>query len=136
MAFAHGKGTVFKVDDAAGALTDISAFLASVGFPRSAGTAGVTTFGDSDKEFIPGLKEGTISIEGKWDPTVDALLSGILGNATTKTFEYGPDGSAVGKVKYTGECILTSYEDSSPVEDAAGFSAEFQITGAVTRTTF
>lgn len=136
MPFVHGKSTVFKIDDSAGALTDISAFCMNVGFPRAAGTAEVTTFGDADKEFIPGLKEGTISIEGKWDPTVDALLNGILGHATSKTFEYGPAGSAGGSVKYTGECILTSYEDSSPVEDAAGFTAEFQITGAVTRTTF
>lgn len=136
MAFVHGKGTVFKVDNGAGALTDISAFLASLSFSPSAETAEVTTFGDSNKEFIAGLKDATISVEGKWDPTPDVLFNDILGAAATKTFEYGPEGSAAGKVKYTGECICTAYSPTSPLDDAAGFSAELQVTGAITRTTF
>lgn len=136
MAFSHGKDTVFKVDNAAGALTDISAFLRSVSFPETLETAEVTVFGKASKEYIVGLKDSTLSIEGKWDPTPDAHLSGILGASATKTFEYGPEGSAVGKVKYTGEAILTAYNKDSPLDDAAGFTAEFQVTGNVSRTTF
>jgi hypothetical protein len=39
-------------------------------------------------------------------------------------------------VKYTGEAILTSYSISNPVADVVTFSADFQVTGAVTRGTY
>lgn len=136
MPFVHGKETVFKVDNAAGVLTDISAKLNGVNFPQTVEVAETTTFGAASKAFIVGMKDSTISIEGKWDSVVDAHLNGIYGVAATKTFEYGPEGSAAGKVKYTGECILTAYNPSNPLDDAEPFTAEFQVTGDVTRTTF
>ena len=40
-----------------------------------------------------------------------------------------------GKIKYTGECILTNYAMSSPVGDVVAYSADLQVSGAVTRGT-
>ena len=134
MAFVHGKTAVFKIDNSGGSLQDISAYCDNVDFPLTADTAEVTTFGDSSKEYIAGLKDATISISGSWDATADAILAAIVGVAGT--FEYGPAGSAGGAVKFTGEAICTSYNVSAPVGDKVSFSAEFQCTGAVTRTTF
>ena len=54
----------------------------------------------------------------------------------TLSFEYGPEGSASGRIKYTGECIMTSYEVSAAVGDAVQASADFQVTGAITRGTW
>ena len=134
MAFVHGKTAVFKIDNSGGSLQDISAYCDNVDFPLTADTAEVTTFGDSSKEYIAGLKDATISISGSWDATADAILAAIVGVAGT--FEYGPAGSTNGLVKFTGEAICTSYNVSAPVGDKVSFSAEFQCTGAVTRTTF
>lgn len=134
MAFVHGKTAVFKIDNSGGSLQDISAYCDNVDFPLTADTAEVTTFGDSSKEYIAGLKDATISISGSWDATADGILAGIVGVAGT--FEYGPAGGAGGAVKFTGEAICTSYNVSAPVGDKVSFSAEFQCTGAVTRTTF
>lgn len=136
MAFNHGKSAVFKLDNSSGVLTDISSYLTDVSLPLNADTAEVTTLGDSSKEYLAGLKDATISIEGKWDPTVDAILEAALGASLTKTFEYGPAGSTTGNVKYTGECICTSHEVTTGVDGAAEFSAELQVTAGVTRTTF
>lgn len=139
MAFDAGKGQVFKVDNSAGTLTDISAFLTDVGFPREVDTEEVTTLGKNAKVYIVTLTDATISIEGKWDgaaSALDATLSGILGQAATVSFEYGPGGSTTGDIKYTGEAILTSYEPSGSVGGAVEFSAEFQVTDAVTRSTY
>lgn len=139
MAFDAGKGQVFKVDNAAGTLTDISAFLTDVGFPREVDTEEVTTLGKNAKVYLVTLTDATISIEGKWDgaaSALDATLAGILGQAATVSFEYGPGGSATGDIKYTGEAILTSYEPSGSVGGAVEFSAEFQVSDAVTRSAY
>lgn len=134
--FTHGSKAVFKLDDAAGTLTDISAYITSVSFPRNADTVEVTTLGDTDKEYIAGLKDATISIEGIFDPAIDAIFDAALGASATKSFEYGPQGSTTGNVKYTGECICTSYEPETGVDGAGTFSAELQVSGVITRGTY
>jgi hypothetical protein len=65
-----------------------------------------------------------------------AAIAGGLGADDSLSFEYGPEGSASGRIKYTGECICTSYEPGSPVGDVVTYSAEYQITGPVTRGTY
>lgn len=134
--FRHGKSTVFKVDNAAGSLTDISNTLTDVSFPQSVDTAETSAFGDSSKTYVVGLKDATISVSGNFDATVDAHLAGVFGQAASLSFEYGPEGSTSTYVKYTGECILTSYEKSGAIGDVVSYSAEFQVTGAVTRGTY
>lgn len=136
MAFVHGKSTVFKLDDSGGTLNDISAYLMEVSFPESVETADVTAFGASAKSYIVGLKDTTISLTGKWDATFDGYIAGVLGQAASLSFEYGPAGSGSGSVKYTGECYVTSYNIGSPVGDAVSASVELQVTGAVTRGTY
>jgi hypothetical protein len=135
MATTHGSKAVFKVQDSGGVLRDLSAYLTSAGLSRSADTAEITTLGSTSKTYIPGLLDGTIPIEGHYDPTVDGYLAGILG--MERPFEYYPAGepASTSKPKYTGSCILTSYEASTPVDDAGSISGEFQVTGAVTRAT-
>ena len=95
MAFVHGKSSVFKLDNASGSLTDISAFVNNV----------------------------------------DAILGAVVGQTATLSYEYSPEGTASGKVKYTGEAILTNYALSSPVGDVVAYSADLQCSGAVTRGT-
>jgi hypothetical protein len=131
--FTHGKATVFKVDNSGGSLTTISDVLTDVSFPQTIETAETTSFGSNAKTYIVGLSDATISISGNFDTTVDAHLSAVLGQAATLSFEYGPEGSTAADAKYTGECLMTSYEKSGAVGDVVTFSAEFQVTGAVTR---
>jgi hypothetical protein len=134
--FRHGKSTVFKVDNAAGSLTDISNTLTDVGFPQSVDTAETSTFGSSAKSYVVGLTDSTLSVSGNFDATVDAHLAAILGQSASVSFEYGPEGSTAGYVKYTGEALLTSYEKSGAIGDVVSYSAEFQVTGAITRGTY
>lgn len=135
MSFEHGKGTVFKVDNSGGTLTDISAYCNNVDFPREVDTPETTTFGNDDRTYIVGLRTATISVSGYWDATLDDVLGQIVGSGLV-TFEYGPQGSTSGDIKYTGECILTSYGEASPVDGVATWTADFQVTGAVSRTTY
>jgi len=134
--FFHGKNTAFKIDNSAGVLADISAYLNDVGFPRPVKTVDTTTFGASADTFIPGLPGATISISGLWDAALDLILSAVLGQAAPLSFEYGPAGSTVANIKYTGECIMTSYDVKGPIGGAVTFSAAYQVTGLVTRGTY
>jgi hypothetical protein len=134
--FRHGKSTVFKVDNAAGSLTNISDTLTDVSFPQTVDTAETSTFGSSAKSYVVGLTDSSLSVSGNFDATVDAHLAGVLGQAASLSFEYGPEGSTAGMVKYTGEAYLTSYEKSGAIGDVVSYSAEFQVTGAITRGTY
>jgi hypothetical protein len=136
MAFGHGKSAVFKLDDSGATLRDLSSYINEASMPREIETAETTTFGSSAKTYITGLTDATISISGLYDSTADGYLAGVVGQAATLSFEYGPLGSTGGYVKYSGECILTSYEVSSPVGDVVTFSADLQVTGAITRGTW
>lgn len=132
MAFIHGKSSVFKMDTNSGALTDLSSYIEEVSLSRPVDTAEVTTLGDSDKAYIVGLRDGTVSVSGPWDATLDAQLHNALGTTNTLTFNYSPD---AGTTTYSGELICTSYEVSSPVGDKISWSAEFQVTAGVGRPT-
>ena len=135
MAFVHGKDSVFKLDNASGSLTDISAFVNNVDFPETSDVAETSVLGASNKTYLVGLKDATIGLTGFFDATADAIFGAVIGQSATLSFEYSPEGTASGKIKYTGECILTNYELSSPVGDVVAYSADLQVSGAVTRGT-
>jgi hypothetical protein len=137
MAFVHGKGAYVGLDDSVGgSLTDYSAYFNDASLSRSIETAETTTFGDSDKEYIVGLKDATISLSGMFDSTMDAVLEGLLG-AGAFSFEIGTNGSTASSSNpiYQGECIMTSYDLSPAVGDVVPVSVELQCTGAITRAT-
>jgi hypothetical protein len=137
MAFYHGKGLVFKIDNAAGTLQTLTAYVDSVDLDNSIDLGDTTTAGAEDKTFVSGQAEHDLSISGKWDDTAttgaDPVLSGLIGLETSSTFEFGPAGSAAGKIKKSGECFMTGYKVSAPVGGVVTFTADFKVTGAVTQ---
>ena len=132
--FAHGKSTDFALDDTGGTSRSLANTLTDVSFPQSIDTAETTAFGSTNKSYIVGLKDTTISVSGIWDATVDGYISGT--EPASRSFIYGPAGSTGGNVKYTGEAIMTNYSVSNPVGDVVTYSLDLQITGAVTRGTY
>ena len=134
MAFVAARSSSFKLDNAAGTLTDISAYVDSVsGIANTTDMAETTTFGSVSKTFQGTLRNGdTISVSGKWDSTLNTQITALLGLATSSTFDYSPAGTTSGLPKVTGECFVSSYEVSSSVADLVTFSLSLQITGAVT----
>ena len=135
MAFVHGKDSKFQLDNSSDSLTDISSYVNNVDFPETADVAETSALGSSNKSFVVGLKDATIGLTGLWDSTADAIFGAVVGQSATLSFEYSPEGTASGKVKYTGEAIMTNYSISSPVGDVVGYSADLQVSGAVTRVT-
>jgi hypothetical protein len=132
MAFVHGKKTVVKIDNSAGALQDLSAYINSSSLQRLQDLLETTCFGATAKTYIAGFPDAKMPIGGFWDATLDAHMDGILGKETVSVELY-PEGTASGKVKYTAEAILISYEQTMGSQAATAWTGELQITGAVTR---
>lgn len=132
--FRHGKLTVFKITDAAATLRDISDVLREVSFPRQADTAETTAFLSTVKTYVIGIPGASFNCSGMFDLTVDGYLNGIYGMEAARAFEYGPEGSATGRRKFTGSAYLTNYQISGSVSDMVSFTCDWQITGAITAT--
>ena len=134
MAFVHGKNAVFTI-----ATEDLTQYLDNVELDISTDTAESTTLGNDFKTYVVGVSDSSLSISGKWDSTAstgpDAVLQGLIGDAPS-AFEYGPEGDTTGKVKYSGNAILTDYKVTAPVGDVVAFTADFQISGTVTKGAF
>lgn len=132
MSFKAGKVSVFKLDDSGATLRDISAYVSNVDFPRDVDTPETTAFGNDDRTYITGLAGATISVTGFWDETFDGYFASAVGQDATLSFEYGPQGGSAGDVKYSGECIITSYTVGAAVDGVASLSMDLQVTGAIT----
>ena len=100
----------------------------------------VTALGDSGAKFIPGLEDVTIVLGGLFDNTTTSGPDAVLGPLRTHTsavdFEYGPEGSSAGDVKYSGTCWVIAYELRSRVGNLVEWSAALQVEGTVTRGTY
>lgn len=136
----HGKSGAFKLDDTGGSLRDISAYCDEVSIKREVSTAEATTFGDTARDYLAGLMDATLSISGKWDDAattgVDVVVGENLVAVATRSFEWGPSGTTTGRIKYSGECIITSFEITGNFDDVVTFSMEVQTTGGITRGTW
>ena len=141
MAAAHGKDSYFSVEDSAGTtLRNITPYIKSLDFNRSNDANDTTTKGAEGKSYRPGLTDGEIRLTGLWDDTASTgsytVLQSLLGVEITVGFEYGPEGNTTGMEKLSGECVLTQYDESSPVDDMVAFTATLKISGDVTKGTF
>ena len=141
MAFFDSKVSKFLIDDTGAVQRDLSAYISEVrGLPGPRALNEVTALGDSGARFIPGLEDVTIGLRGMFDNTATSGPDAVLGPLRTHTsavdFEYGPEGSGTGDVKYSGTCWIVTYELRSRVGDLVEWSATLQVEGTVTRGTF
>ncbi len=137
MSFVHGKGSKFKLDG-----IELQTFLTSVAFNPSKDTAETTTMGDTSRDFIEGLRNCSVQLSGRWDPSAttgpDAVLWGAYNSTTISTFGYNPSGVttyAAASAGYTASAWCTDYSVDDSFDKEVDFSATLQVSGAVTRNT-
>lgn len=124
MSFKHGKNTVVLLNG-----TDVSTYFRDTSLSTSVDVADTTTFSSSDKTYIPGLIDSTVSASGLYDGSVgavDEIMVGALGGsskAVLTVLRHGVQSGDPADVIYVDE---TSYELSSPVADVVTISANFQ----------
>jgi hypothetical protein len=109
--------------------TDLSQHCTSVTIEDSAEE--VDGFGETYREFRPGLKDATISATFLQDyaaSSVDSVLAAMYSSSTAGTVKVKPDTS--GTVVYTLVCELYSYSPvSGGVGDANTIDATFRNSG-------
>lgn len=146
MAGKKGRIASLKLDNLAGTLTDLSRKGAKISINFSTEILDATTFQPTNgaKEKMVGVSDGKISFEGNADSTVATHLLAIRGQGEPTggsegegfDFEIGPEGTASGKRKLTGKCLLASYGEEVDVNGINKFTAELELHGDVTVGTF
>ncbi len=129
LAFGSNGSTTTEVDR--------STYFSNISFPMNVAEVDITAFGNSgNSQYLPGLKDATMSADGFFDATINTHIMGIRNGGDVVEWEYGPEGNGSGKVKFSGSFFVTSYEPSSPVGGANSFSVSFRLTTGVTVGTF
>lgn len=141
MAFKPGHLAYIGLDNAAGAVQNVSTYGDDFSFPYTVEMLETTTFGSSVKRFIPGLAGGdTLSLSGPLDTTFHTQIAAMLGTqaagGSSFSILYGPGGSVSGQPKQSAEVFIASYEISTGVGGRAEYSASLQVDAAVTHSTW
>ena len=96
----HGKSSRVLVDE-----KDLSDFLRTVNASASMDPSEVTTFGDNDRSYIPGLRDGTLSFDGLFAASTVAVddvanyFDGALGGSTKQVVTGDIDRSTGGRAR-------------------------------------
>ena len=115
--------------------TNVVAELTSVSNSFTGESLDITTF-DSGciKEFIAGLRSGSINISGFYDPTDTngqvAMFTAFLAG-TTLTTAQKPKFLVDATHGFTADGIITAYSVEAAVAGLVNFSATIQLTGTI-----
>jgi len=120
---------------------DLSSFITECsGLPGERETLDTTTVGDSGREHEPNLENGMIRLAGFFDDTAtrgpDAVLGELLTHTSYVYFTYGPTGRTTTKIAYEGYAWVRRYEITTRVGEMVGWTAELEVNGQVTKTTY
>ena len=132
MAFIHGKTTVVSIDG-----DDISAFTNSVEFNDGHDIHDVTCFTAGRKSWAAGLGDGKVTLAGVYDDGAGgprATLKPLMAAGLPVTFLFKPEGTGAGKAQSSVSVLVTAFNESAPVADMIKWTAELQMTGALTET--
>jgi len=129
MAFGHGTKAKLTINS-----VDYSCYLKETGADLSVDKAETTVLCSTAKNYIPGLKDGTVPLGGLFDPTIDAAVDAAI-TAGSVTFLYQPQGTTSGLPRYSGSGFFTKYSLKTNTTDAGSFDGEYQISNGWTRGT-
>lgn len=129
MAQVHGKSGALLI-----ATKDVSPYTKSIDFDQSADSHDTTTFGATGHTYSGGLTDGKVSLAGVYDNTASVGPRGAIkaNLGLTVAFRYRPEGVGTGRPEDQFNVVVTGYKESVPVDDMIQWSADLQISGAVT----
>lgn len=125
MAFSHGTSADIYVNG-----RDLAAYFRAVEMGGMADVVETTTFGDTAKDYIAGIRDGSVSVEGLFDgatSAVDEVLNTALGSAANSIWVYFPQGeTALGDIGYGMTAVATNYSVASPADGVVSVTGEAQ----------
>lgn len=116
--------------------SNVVAEINNISNAYTADSLDVTTFDSSClREFIAGLRSGTMDISGFYDPTDTtgqvAMFTAFLAGTTLETTQQ-PKILWDGTNGFAGDAIVTAYNVETSVDGTVNFSATLQMTGTIT----
>lgn len=133
-----GNKLVFKLDNAAGTLVDLSQYITRCSIPVVQDTHDTNTAdGSSHKTSMLGLKGGAeFTVDFLFHDDLFTHIAAVynLSTGASQSYEYGPNTSTAGKAKFSGECFLKTWSPDSPGGTGAPttMTATFQQHGTQT----
>ena len=127
--FRHGKGVAVYSNE-----FDLSTYLNSVSASNGVETPDTTTFGADDRSFIAGHTDGSVSLEGLFEGSADAideLFDGALGLDTAKVLTLGLESATLGRRALLVSSKKSGYEISSPLTDVVSVTASVVADGGI-----
>lgn len=117
MGFIHGKSIFVMLNG-----KNITGYLNKIECPGNVDTAETSTFGLDDKTFIPGMRTATLSAEGLFDGSLNAIdqqMNTILaGENVASHITWFPSGNVLGSIGYGLQTIKTAYSVTGTKDDA------------------
>lgn len=122
MAFSHGsRGKAFANG------LNLSRYLRALTISGTRDVAETSGMSSTAKEYIPGLKDATLSGEGMFDGSdgaSDPTLAAALASSSESVWTHYPASDAIGSRGMGISCHETSYEVTSPVDDVNQLTVE------------
>jgi hypothetical protein len=122
--FVHGKNLRVFIDQ-----YDFSVYFTDLTATSTVEVAETSGFGTDAKTYIPGIKDGSVSLSGLFDGTetgTNTYFNSVLGTATKEKVIVAPGGHSNGANAIILQSDNTSYEVSGTIGDVVQTSAEFQ----------
>jgi hypothetical protein len=135
MAYAIGKNAVFKFDNSAGTLVDLSQDVQEINPSWEVENLDVTTLGQAGRKNLNGLENHSFSVTYVYDRTAARAYlhnRAIFNHANTQTFEIYPEGTTAGYPKDTGEARVTKIGAPIQVGEVMKFTVDYKVDGAIT----
>lgn len=124
----HSKDTYFSLN-----AVNLSSFMNSSDFERSADEHDVTCYGNDDHVFDGGLGTGKTSLGGFYNTDAAgprATIEPLVG--TVVAMVHRPAGTGTGKPGDTVNVLVKSYKESAPIAGYVMWTVELTHSGAVT----
>ncbi len=133
--------SVFQITDTGAVLRDISPYIVAIdGLPGPRELAEATTLADTGRMFYPMLENVVITLELLWSDDAlvgsDTVLGPLRTHIAAVAFDYGPEGKAVGDIKYYGNAWVRNFQVLSRVSQMVSARCELQVNGTIARGTY
>jgi hypothetical protein len=127
MAFSSGNIAQFTLG-----ASDISQYITSVSVNIERDIKDIKPIGGTAGSKLVGSYAGTISLEGGYDPALDAIISALVlaATPTTSTFAYKPSGASGRTIG--GAAYVASFRVDTPGDDTATWRSELAVSGTIT----
>lgn len=133
--FTTGNALVFSLDATeGGSLTAYSIYIEKVTLKATRKIDRLPVGGGAAVNKTVGPTSVTLSLEGWIHATVTGAFTTNQADTTptTRTWEFGPQGSGTGSLKRTGECFITDYEEDTPATGPGKWTASLVVDGTTT----